>query len=234
MKQTNLVYHVWIILSFLTVLSGCRYKDWGMSVFNQGCKLDKYQQATCDFLRTVHIYDQFTTVGNFEVLWLSNEVRTIYSKLHAQQHCYNVERYKAFLRRQLEENNHYITFYVLATIPHSRGVLLSEDTSEWSICLEIDGESYTPYEIKTIELKTEYKHLFGRSFTYAKAPYVVTFEARDIEGELLLSSAGQKLRLHFNTIGRTGFAEWQTCSDGSIMVAEEDVPDFLMYDLWEN
>ncbi len=233
MEQSTLVYRVWALLSLLFVLSGCRYKTWGESVFNQGCKLDKYQEATCEYLRTVHVYDQFTTLGHFEILWLSNEVRRVYSKLYAQQHCYNDERYKIFLRRQLEENNHYITFYVLAALPHSRGTLLSEETSEWSLCLEVDGYSYPPHTIKTIELKPEYKHLFSRAYTHFKTPYIVTFEARDIEGSPLIHSAGQTLRLHFNRIGRTEYAEWQLRSDGSVCIAPEDVPDFLMYDLWK-
>lgn len=233
MKQSNLVYRVWIVLSLLTFFSGCRYKTWGLSVLNQGCKLDSFQLAACDYLRTVHIYDQFTTKGNFDILWLSNEVRTIYSEIHAQQHCYNCEREKVFLRRQLEENNHYITFYVLAFMPHSRGELLSDDNSDWSVCLEIDDESFSPACIKTIELKPEYKHLFSRAYTHFKTPYIITFDARDIEGSPLLTTAGQKLRLHFNTIGRTGYAEWHMLSDGSITMTQEDEPDFLQYDLWK-
>lgn len=233
MKQSNLVYRVWALLSLCAVLSGCRYKTWGESVFSQGCKLDRFQEATCQFLRTVHLYDQFTTVGNFEILWLSNEVRTVYSKLYAQQHCYNGERYKVFLRRQLEENNHYITFYVLASIPHSRGAMLTDENTEWAICLEIDGVSYTPTRIKTIELKPEYKHLFSRAYTHFKTPYIITFEARDVEGNPLIHATGQTIRLHFNTIGKTDFAEWQTLSDGTICISEEDVPDFLLYDLWK-
>lgn len=233
MKQSNLVYRVWAVLSLLTVLSGCRYKNWGETVFNQGCKLDTFQQEACDYLRTVHIYDQFTTLGNFDVLWLSSEVRTIYSKIHAQQHCYNSERYKVFLRRQLEENNHYITFYVLASIPHARGVLLSDEHSAWSVCLDIDGVSLSPHSIKTLELKPEYKHLFSRAYTHFKSPYIITFEARDIEGKQLLCSVGQKIKLRFNTIGRTGVAEWQMLSDGTLYIADQDEPDFLMYDLWK-
>lgn len=233
MKQSILVYRVWAVLSLLVCLSGCRYKVWGESVLNQGCKLDTCQLGVCDFLRTVHVYDQFTTLGNFDILWLSNEVRTCYSKIHAQQHCYNAERYKVFLRRQLEENNHYITFYVLAFMPHARGELLSDENSAWSVCLEIDGESISPYSIKTLELKPEYKHLFSRAYTHFKTPYIITFEARDIEGEPWISSAGQTLKLHFNTIGRTGYAEWQTLSDGTVYVSEDDEPDFLLYDLWK-
>lgn len=234
MKQTNLVYRIWGVVSLIAVLSGCtRYKVWGESVFYQGCKLDTYQQATCDYLRTVHLYDQFTTLGHFEILWLSHEVRTVYSKLHAQQHCYNAERYKVFLRRQLEENNHYITFYVLGNTPHSRGTLLSEEGSEWAVCLEIDGKCMSPHEIKNIEFKPEYKHLFSRAYTHYKVQYSITFEARDVEGKPLLHSAGQTIRLHFNTIGKTGYAEWQTLSDGTICLSEVDEPDFLFYDLWK-
>lgn len=231
MKHIRLGYQTLVVLSLLTVISGCRYKSWGESVFYQGCSLDTYQEVACDYLRTLHIYDQFTTLGHFDVLWVSNEVRTIYSKLYAKRHCYEAEKYKVFLRRQLEENNHYITFYVLGNTPHSRGTLLSDEETAWSVCLAINSTTILPCEVKTVELRPEYKHLFGKAYRQFKTPYSITFEAHDIEGRSLVPAGGQSMKLYFNTIGKTACVEWDLSASGSVCGEDED-PGFLAYDLW--
>lgn len=233
MKRRLSVYQLCTLLSLLTLFSGCRHKNWVESIFSQGCKRDSYQQLAYDYLRPLHIYNQFTTMGHFDVLWLANPVRTAYSKIYGRRHCYCADRYKVFLRRQLEENNHYITFYVLGDIPHTRGALLNEDESPWSVCLKIDGTVVLPHEIKTVELKPEYQHLFGKAYRHFKVPYQITFEAHDIEGRRLIHNGSQNMKLYFNTINRAACVEWDL-SLGDALAQEDIRHPFLAYDLFKD
>ncbi len=67
-------------------LSGCgRVADWATQTFDQGKTIDNALGFAKSYVKSVVVYDQFTTVGMFDALWLSDEVRTAYANAYAMR-----------------------------------------------------------------------------------------------------------------------------------------------------
>src|SRR5690606_26100571 len=112
MKQ--IIVSCLIMLVGPVFLGGCtRIVDWGRSSFYQGENII-LSQAPESYIRSVVIYDQLRTVAIFDALWLSDVVRSAYTDAYALKRGKSWEQKQLFLRRQLEENNHFISFYVLS------------------------------------------------------------------------------------------------------------------------
>lgn len=225
-------HKLFLILMILSVsfLPACRYTCWLKDVFYQGEKIDKHACVARQYLRSEHVYDQFSTVAHFDALWLSDEVRTAYAKVHTAKHCLSTERYCAFLRRQQEENRHYISFYLLSTTPGCYGgALLGEKDAEWSICLKIDGCVYRPIEVKIIDLLPEYVMFFGKTHTRFKTEYLIKFDAQDMAGNHPMCGA-HCLELWFTSADRRVKLVWSLDGQGNV-VCKEIKHDALAYDL---
>lgn len=190
--------YVALMSSILILLPGCqRIVEWGKGNFYQGDAADWYVPENIKpYLKSVTVYDQFNTVGMFDVLWLSDDVRAAYTEAYTFKRGKDEEHRNLFLRRQLAENNHFIVFYILSpqTIP------LSGPETDWSIALRIDDDFYTPIEIKRIELSPEYKALFSGRFNRFKIAYQVRFDAKDVEGDSLLSMKTKWMMLYFRSV----------------------------------
>ena len=150
------------------------------------------------------VYDQLTTVAMFNVLWLSDTVRTTYVDLNALKYGKTPEQKRATLRRQLAENTHFITFYV--AVPYE--LVLGDKNSRWSISLDIDGKSYLPIETKIIDLNPEYKSIFGKKFTRFKNAYMVRFDAKDVQERPLITSDTEQLKLYFRSTKKEVILSW--------------------------
>ena len=97
MKQT--LYAALLILLVLS-FSGCsRYISWGKEIFNQGEKLDTYASAVQPYIRSGRVYDQFTTLGNFDAMWLADPVRRAYARSYARKRGYTREQYCTFFTK---------------------------------------------------------------------------------------------------------------------------------------
>ena len=189
------IYNVAMIAMILG-LAGCnKVIDWGKDQFKQGEKIEKYTDEPQHHVRSITLYDQFTTEGMFDALWLSDDVRTAFANVHALKRGHNEEQRTVFLRRQLEENNHFISFYVLS--PYEKP--LGEPNSEWVAFLEINGTSYRPIEVKAVDLSPEYQAFFGKKFTRFKEKYSIRFDAKDIEDRLLIKNDTKNIRLVFRS-----------------------------------
>src|SRR5690242_4861829 len=111
MKRINRV----VPFILLAALPGCgRIIDWGSTLFYQGDQLTDLSKRVAPFIRSITIHDQLETKAAFDILWLNDPVRTVYSELHILRQGKNDQKLQAVLRRQLEENNLYISFYVLS------------------------------------------------------------------------------------------------------------------------
>lgn len=178
----KIMYKSILLIMMGALLPGCgRIIDWGKANFYQGKDLESFSREIKPFVRSVTIYDQLETKAIFDVLWLSDAVRTMYAQLHTMRQGKNEEKMQAFLRRQLEENNHYITFYVLST----HEVKLGFPDSQWSLFLMLDGREYYPFEVKEIDLPYEYQVFFGDRWNRFKVPYLVRFKPETDEDSLL-------------------------------------------------
>jgi len=187
------------------LLSGCnRVIDWAKESFYQGDELRDYSVVPRQFLRSVKVYDQFETLGIFDVLWLSGPVRTAYAQLHSCRHGKSCEHEKAFLRRQLEENKHFIDFYVLTLYNKP----LDGEDSLWSLFLDVDGCRYAPQEIEAIDLSQEYKFFFGKRFGKFKISYMIRFSAQDIENRPLIDENTSSISLVFRSVEKETMLSW--------------------------
>lgn len=233
MKRSFLFY--FLLLGIIVNFSGCvRYYDFFMNdVFNQGDCLNTYNEIPAQYLRSTRVYDQFDTIGSFDVLWLHNEVRAAYAQAYASQRCLSKERCNEFLRRQLEENNHFITFLLLFVIPNGCNYLLSSKDPIWSIQLVIDGNCFVPIEIKTIELGHEYKYFFGKTYRRFKTAYSVRFNAVDENGNALIHAGVRCLELQFRRLGHMTAVSWNLDWNGNVVRQSLFPPDILEYDLYE-
>jgi hypothetical protein len=198
MKMLLKNYRLYIAMMIPLLLPNCgpRIIDWGKKTFIQAPSFQASIEAAQKYIRSVTFYDQLTTRARFDVLWLSDDVRINYTDLFALKFAKTEEQRKTFLRRQLEENNHFITFYVLSLYDHPLG----DSHSEWALFLRIDDKDYAPIEIKSIELSSEYIHIFGKKYNRFKVPYSVKFDAKNIDDQFLISPETRRITLHCRSV----------------------------------
>jgi hypothetical protein len=193
-----------LLLVSVVLLSGCGgVKDWINETFDQG-KVHKEDKKVIDnYLRSIKIYDQFTTIAIFDALWISDEVRKLYANTYVAMHGRSEEVRKTFLRRQLKANSHFITFYVLST----HEIPLNLKPATWVTHLKIGEKNYSPVEVKSVELVPEYELLFGKVMTNHKRPYEIRFDRKDAEGKDILDGA-DKIALYFSGPHHYSSVEW--------------------------
>lgn len=198
------VYSIFLFL-VLSILPGCgRYIDWGKNIFYQGEQISADMASVKPYIQSVTIYDQLTTRAIFDALWLSDDVRSLYSDLYAHKFGKTAEQKKLFLRRQLEDNNHYFSFYVLSL----HEVPLGDSTSEWGVFLRVDDTLFAPMEVKVIELPAEYEQIFGKLFTRFKIAYSVKFDKIDGGGTAIVTDQTKKLELYFRAVDKEAKLVW--------------------------
>lgn len=205
----------------LILLPGCgTVVDLVKETFPQGKENKDYQKKTKLYLREINIYDQFNTVGLFDALWLSDEMRTVYADINAQMHGKTVKEKHAFLRRQLKENDHYISFYVLSTHDNP----LSVKPIPWALYLVVDGQKYMPFEVKAVELVAEYKTIFGTMFNNHKSPYEVRFERNDANNvDILKEGVPHVMELYFSNPAYFSCATWEIDSMNNVVPKKSPV-----------
>ena len=207
--KRDVIFLVTLVL-FLGLLPGCgKIIDWAKENFDQGEPLKNKVSEARKFVRFARIYDQFELVGGFDAVWLSDDLRILYSDLYALKNGKNQEQREVFLRRQLEENNHFISFYVLAL----QKTPLNDQDSIWSLFLKIGDKIFLPNEIKIIDLSPEYIEIFGKKYSKFKDPYLVYFNAKDVEDHLIISEDIENISLMFRTLNRETTLSWSLRED---------------------
>lgn len=201
-----------ISVLFLLLLPSCsRITEWGRRNFTQAPLLETPITQAQKYIRSVTVYDQLTTCARFDVLWLSDEVRTNYAELYALKFGKTEEQKKVFLRRQLEENNHFISFYLLSSYEYPLG----DTNSEWTFFLSINGKNYAPIEIKTVEITPEYMYIFGKKYNRFKVPYSIKFDAKDVNEEFLIGHTTENITLYGRSLKSEVTFVWDITSDNS-------------------
>lgn len=233
MKQ--IVSAALLVILVLSFSSCSRYISWGKEVFNQGDKLDTFSRNVKPYIRANRIYDQFTTLGNFDALWLADPVRKSYAQAHALKNCYSKEQYIQFLREQLEQNDHFISFYLLAIVGGPGVVELTDKNAVWSVQLNIDGECFSPVKIEVVDqLPPEYQYFFGRHWTVFKDQYLISFNAIDEDNNPLLYHSLSSLSLVFRRMGHQVELVWPLDGQSHVIPRCTLDSDVLAYDLYDN
>lgn len=192
--------------------------DWGKSHFDGGKQASYDKKKVAPYLRHMIVYHHFHTKAVFDVMWLSDEMKTIYSDIHARMYGKNEDAHKTFLRRQLKANSHFISFYVLA----SKQAPLNAKECRWKMCLTVNDKKYVPSDLRIVELSPEYELLFGKMFNKYKRAYEVKFERKDPDGKDIFPSGTQLLTLTFNSPDYYTSAVWKLTPDGAAEEEEEE------------
>lgn len=193
-----------VCLLLIATLAGCgRLVSWGQKTFYQGEPVKQCTQGVTNYMRSLYLYDQFSTVCTFDVLWLSDAVRTAYACAHTVKTGKGEDFRINFLRRQLKENEHFITFYMLSIDPK-----LAEKDTTWSLSLQVNDQNYTPVSIKIIDLTQEYVLFFGKKYTSFKTAYEVKFNAFTKEEKPILDKHITTMSLHVRSLLKQAMLTW--------------------------
>lgn len=197
-----------LTLLLIVMLSGCvPYYKLSKSEFPQGTNLETHYDITENFVRSQRVFEQFTTLANFDALWLSDQTRIAYVDMHCKKRGKSSEAQSAMLERQLEENRHRISFYVLADIRDVFNGSMNDKNPVWTPYLELDGQKLEPVSIKEIELEPEYINLFGNKLNSFKTSYLVSFPAKDQAGKFYLDGC-KIVKLVFSSVDKSCSVEW--------------------------
>lgn len=199
------LYSVWILIVLVMIPSCGRVIDWGKDNFYQGADKENFSDVVRPFIRSVTIYSQLETEANFDVVWLNDQVRTAYAYLHNIRQGKDEEQLRAFLRRQLEENHHYLTFYVLSTYE----IPLTTEKSHWSFFLRLDNQDYLPFEIKEVTLPYEYQIFFGRKWNRFKVPYIIRFHTENQDEVPIITDQTKQISLIARSAQKEHAFIWQ-------------------------
>ncbi len=198
-----------LLVLFLLLLPSCfKYHRIFKGEVPQGTEKERNLDIINHNVKTVSVYDQFTTKAIFDVLWLSDEARDYYVELYTNKHGLTDILSEAMLRRQLEENRHWVTFFVLSYIPEEGNNVLSDKEASWSFCLQfLSGKKVTPSQIKEVALAPEIKYFFGKKLTSFKTAYLVKF---DVEDDVFFKNVSEKnFKLVISSVDRDVYISWQ-------------------------
>ena len=215
MKIHTLVQGI-VIGAMGIMLSGCgALIDWYKETVPQSATHAYDKKTVQQYLKSIRLYDEFATIAMFDVLWLSDEIRTMYAKQYSavRKHSSNAET--EAIRRQLQVNETLIAFYVLSL----RSSPLHTATAQWIAYLDVDGVVYYPQEIKFIELVPHFKAMFGSLLTKHKQACEVKFNRIDQEGRDIM--LGKKMTLHFSDHKYYGSIEWDLTKKSVVIKKNE-------------
>lgn len=207
-------------LIMVVMLSGCsKIIDWGKQSFNQGTDISYDIDLIERYIQAVSVYNEGTTLAKFDALWLGDEVRTEYARMHVLTMGKGEEQYQGLLRRQLEENKHFITFYVLSIYENSLGSI----DSEWRVSLRVNDQEFAPTEIKVVELVPEYQLFLRKHLNRFRVPYRIMFDARDMEDALLLREETATIELVFRSMQKQVSLIWYIDRDNKVIEPPKEV-----------
>ncbi len=170
-------------MTLLLMLPGCALftskKNGAAHTVSQKAIMEAQQ-----WIRTLYIYDQFTTNGFFVVLPLTKLVQYCSYILH-----------RTYVQTTHQLNYSSPAFIVLSSYQSP----LFSDQCGWKLCLEYRGKKYENPLIRGIELPCEFRLLFGNYYNSFKSAYLVVFEG---EG-MLIGKEGFKLTFYSATTDKT-------------------------------
>lgn len=163
-----------VMLCFMT--SCVKYYDLIKSEFPQGKDQPDYRVVASLYKRTATVYDEFQTKAAFNALWLSDELRTAYVNVYCNKRGLSNDEKEEMLKRQLEENKYWVSFYVLADIRSKTNSSLSDPNAMWTPYLKLgDFDTLVPESIKEVDLDPEFQLFFGKTFNLFKVAYLIKF-----------------------------------------------------------
>lgn len=211
-----------------------RYYKLSKSEFPQGVEHEDTRDITHNYVRSGRALDQFSTLAAFNALWLSNDTREAYVDVYSRRRGKDDAKHDAMLKRQLEENKHWVSFYILTDIRDATQYSMSDKNSTWTVYLEIERKKdlnkihcvtsaqelekahaptiikLEPISIKEIDVEPEYQEFFGKHrFNLFKDSYLVKFPVSDLEGKPYVQK-GDIVTMVFGSAQRDVRLVWDT------------------------
>ena len=201
------IKYIFLVLC-IGMLPGCKqYFFWGRDSFIQAPKIRVDIAQARDFLQTKRLYDEASTVGIFDVLWLNHTVRMAYVNIYATRKGFSEEEKEVLVAEHKKEVQDTLSFYVLMDNDQQHILSLKVQESRWSIYLRINNKTYNPVSIKPVVLTPEYSKIFGYRHNQFRSPYLVVFHAQDSDDEYLLKHTN-RLELHINSVNHKVSFYW--------------------------
>ncbi len=225
MKQNVALWRVSALLC-VSLLSGCgiKYYDLVESEFPQAAKEPDYREVAHGYKRSKTVYDEFETKAVFDALWLSDDVRTAYVQMYAKKRGLAAEAKEELLKRQLEENRHWVSFYVLADIRERSAGMLGDSASAWTMFMSVDKHKATVESVKEYDIEPEYQRLFGSTNMNFKTCYLVKFAILPALATTISRQEFQYLELIIGSPKRKVVLDWHSdhLKPKKILVSDED------------
>lgn len=203
-KKSSCLYIVGLVI-FLSGLCGCgRVGDWLKQNFKQAKTVDGSLVTIKRYTRSTAQYDQLSTVAYFDAVWLSDDVRQVYVNLQTHALGKGEEYKRTLLKRQKEESNRFIMFYIL--VPYT--ISFGESDSQWNVTLFVDEDRFSPVELKSIELSPVNQYMLSKLYSRFKNVYQCKFDAHDIDDYPLINEDTQKIELRFASPNKEASLVW--------------------------
>lgn len=181
MRITNVMMYSCMLVMLFFMTSCVKYYDLITSEFPQGKDLPDKREIVARYMQTATVYDEFQTVAVFNALWLSYEVRAAYVDVYCSKRGLSPDEREEMLKRQLEENKYWVSFYVLADVRSKTNASLSDQNPMWTLHLKLgEYETLVPESIKEVDLDPELQLLFGSRFNLFKTAYLVKFPLQPV------------------------------------------------------
>ena len=211
----------------LFTLPGCiKYYELSDSEFNQGKPLDDNRDVAVAYRRSVTIYDQFKTQAIFDGLWLSDTVRSTYVDMHASKRGIQGDGKEELLKRQLEENNHWLSFILLADIRDKLFASMSEPASTWTAHAVVDNVKLVAESVKEFDMDPEFQLLFGKTWNPFKTAYMVKFPLESVLAHKIASGEHKEVKLVISSMYKEAELVWKT---GQLSAKKEVLRDEDFY-----
>ncbi|HBS48138.1 TPA: hypothetical protein DEO28_03580 [Candidatus Dependentiae bacterium] len=201
-------------LSFVFVclfLSSCvKYYDVSKDEFPQGEKKAIDRDIVAENLKSQSVYDQFSTEAKFSILYMSDDMRELYTENYCWQNGKDENFKVAMMRRQFEENRVWKSFYIHAKIYDEDNRSLADKDSLWTFYLETeDGQRIAPVDrIEVDPIPSEIMSFFGDIYSSFRRTYLFKFPAKDTTGKLYVAE-GAKFKMVISSPDKQCAIEWQ-------------------------
>lgn len=211
--QSTLFFRKVMMLGLVCTMSSCvRYYDVIKTEFNQGKKEPSKGCVAQAYRRATTVYDEFETRAHFDVVWLSDNIRCTYVDVYSNKRNLDLNTKEQMLKRQLEENKHWASFYVLADVREKTNASLSDPASVWTLSLQIDDQKpLQPESIKEVTLEPEMQMFFGSTFNLFKTAFLVKIPVTAEIADQLARYRFDSVRLYFRSPYKETSLVWDKC-----------------------
>lgn len=165
--------HYLLLFLISIFLPSCRrIINWGKGTFNQGCNLEEPLKEYRDQVRSVHVYDQLSTLGIFDAIVLTPDLVDYYNKIENKKLNFSGT-----------------AFFVLAFADRTDYKPLNADSTNewrWSVSMMHNDKKFERKYQKCIKLPAEFQFLFGKKWSRFKSAYLVEFDKVKLDGNITL------------------------------------------------